>query len=244
MSIDLFDNEWETGSGLPLAGADVEVIACSFGYNAVYSTEALCAMFTFQNLEGGEPQQQSFSVGKFWEAADNSDAIVSEDGRKRRISGVSNYGRLIDSAVAAVKLAGADMPFASPRIASGWVGTKWRIDTVPITNNYKGVETTKDAFVFTAYLGADAATNSTTAGSAGSNVAVKVTSSKSAAASPTGIDGDLHVALTSLAKQHSDDHDAFVDAALELDGVEGNKMVERAILASSGAKSIWAEANS
>lgn len=228
----LGDSEWETGSGLALADADVVVSAASFGYNANLGADVLCANFTFVPAEGGEPIEQSFSVGKGWEALEKGAKLVSEDGRARKINGQTNYGRLIDSAVQAVQASGGEMPFQSPRIADGWVGTSWHVGTVsvPTTNPSTKKETVSDKFVFTAFLG----TTSTEAAAKPAAGAAKA-SGKAA----TGIDPKLRLALVELAEA-SDDHDAFTEKALELDGVEGNREAEKLVL-KTGPGSIWHE---
>lgn len=229
----LNDQEWETGSGLALADANVVVTAASFGYNANLGADVLCANFTFVPVEGGEPIEQSFSVGKGWEAVNKGANLVSEDGRPRKINGQTNYGRLIDSAVQAVQASGREMPFASPRMAEGWVGTSWHVGTVAITttNPVTKKEAIKDAFVFTAFLGS-------VEGSAG-NVGKADKASTTTTKKASGLDPKLRMELTELAEA-ADDHDSFVEKALALDGVEGNREAEKLVL-KTGPGSIWHE---
>lgn len=232
MTIELFDDEWTLGTGLALAGGDWTVAACSFGFNAKLGADALCANFVFTDPSGeSEDQQQSFSVGKGWEAVDGGEALVREDGQRGKIGKTTNYGRLVNSAMDATKAAGVAMPFASPRLAAGWVGTSWTLGTVSYTTQFKDEEAKeRSAFVFTAYKGAGATAT-----------AVKAPGGKAAPKAPsaTDIDADLLAALHALAVTHAADHDAFVEAAYEIDGVDGVKHVEKAIL-KSAAGSIWA----
>lgn len=225
------NSEWETSSGLPLADADVTVVACSFGFNANLGADRLCANFTFAPLEGGELIEQSFTVGKGWEAKNKGAQLVNEDGTPRKVSNRTNFGRLIDSAVAAVKASGATvMPFESAKNADGWVGTNWHMDTVEVdTLNKKNEQVKGEAFIFTAFLG----------GSPTDEAPAAAKGTSKPAAAKGGIDPKLRLALVELAEA-ADDHDAFTEKALELDGVEGNREAEKLVL-KTGPGSIWHE---
>jgi hypothetical protein len=238
--LDDIDSEWETSSGLPLANMDVEVIDCTFGFNAKLGADVLCANFTFAAIGGdGESIEQSFSVGKGWEAKSKGAYIAREDGRGGQVNKQTNYGRLIDSAVAAIKEAGADIPFKSPRIAAGWVGTKWHMatETIETENPTTGKKSTKDAFVFGKYLGAG---GEATGGSksAGKSSGAPGKTLKEVKADDEN--AELRAKLIELAKE-CDDPDDFVEKALAIPGVEDGPL-EAAVLKHKKPDSIWQQA--
>jgi hypothetical protein len=235
--LDDIDSEWETSSGLPLANLDVEVTDCTFGFNAKLGPDVLCAIFTFVPVDGdGESIEQSFSVGKGWEAKSKGAYIAREDGRGGQVNKQTNFGRLIDSAVAAVKEAGVDIPFKSPRIAAGWVGTKWHMatETIETENPQTGKKSTKDAFVFGSYLGRGDGPVA-----AGAKVAGK-SKDKGEVAAADDPNAELRAKLIELAKE-CDDPDDFVEKALAIPGVEDGPL-EAAVLKHKKPDSIWQQA--
>lgn len=236
------EDEWQTSSGLPLANADVEVLEASFGFNAKIGADTLCMNFTFGTLDDdgqvvGETIDQSFSVGSGWEARDGGKYLVDENGNKNRtVNKQTNFGRLIDSAREAISASDEEFPFTSPRIAEDWIGTRWHVGTVQVTtrNPQTEKETTKDAFVFTKYYGKTTTEKKAPA-------AKGKTSSKAAAKADEGDDelAALRAQLVALAGE-CEDHEEFVDKALEIKGVEGGPL-ERAVMRAKGDASIWAE---
>ena len=233
------EDEWQTSSGLPLANADVQVQEAAFGFNAKIGADTLCMNFTFVTLdeEGnvvGESIDQSFSVGSGWEARDGGRFLVDEGGNKgRTVNKQTNFGRLIESARETIKASGEDYPFASPRVAEDWIGTKWHVGTVQVTtrNPQTDKETTKDAFVFTKYYG------KTTAD--GGSTKKTTAKAKKEEAADDGAVSELRARLVALAGE-CEDHEEFVDRALEIPGVEGGPL-ERAVMRAKGDASIWAE---
>lgn len=233
--------EWGIGGGLPLDDADVEITAMEFGFNNDIAAGVTFANITFTNLDDGEEHEQSFSLGTGWEAGKKGLELVSENGKPRKLSNQSNYGILTMSAVEC--LGGIEnMADLGPgfRFVETWLGTQWHtgMKTLVRKNRETGVEKETSVVIFEKYLGragADAGGEAKPAGKAGK---AKIT-----AAEALGIqDSDLWKSLIELA-QASDDHDAFMDAALELEGVEGVKEIERLVM-STKAGSVWAEAKS
>lgn len=249
-------DEWQTSSGLSLAGAEVEIIGAVFGFNQNIGADTICLNFTFQPLEGGDPIEQSFSVGNGWEIAEKGDLLAAADGRARSINRSTNLGRLIDSILGVGDFAkrgpafkGEGAPFGSPKRASEWIGTKWLVDTIPVeTRNPKTQEVkTKDAYVFVDFLGSGSgaggsvkAAGAKATGGKADKAAGKATA-KAADEDTYGIeDAELRAELLELAKG-SDSHDEFVEAAYKVDGVDGDQAVEGAIL-KKRAGSLWAAA--
>lgn len=233
------NNEWELSSGLDLDGATVDITDVEFGFNAKLGAGVLCANFTFVNTESGDEYEQSFSVGKDWDTDRTGKELVSD--RPKRINKNTNYGMLIASAVELV-----DDPSdlgGSPKDATIWVGTRWTMGTVKVLrrNPTTGAETEKDAIVFKEFHGRDLDGAEPEAKPAAKTTAKKATGARKATPKdgpPDDIDAELWDALLTLARE-ADDHDGFLEAALDIDGVEGNKAAQKAVMGTK-AGSVWA----
>ncbi len=225
-------DEWGLSSGLPLADAEVEVVSMEFGFNNDIAAGRTFANFTFRT-EDGEEHEQSFSVGDGWEAKNKGAELGTENGKPKKLSQRSNYGMLVQSALEAVGgpegMAKLGQGF---RFASTWAGTKWLTATVQVESTKPGETESKkrDRIVFAKYLGRDDETAAPVGGKA---------PGKAAAATPD-VDEELWATLVDLAS-NADDHDKFMDEALELDGVAGNKAMEKLVM-STKAGSVWATA--
>jgi hypothetical protein len=224
-------DEWGLSSGLPLADADVEITAVEFGFNNDIAAGATFANITFRDLDSGDEIEQSFSVGDGFIAADRDGSqLTTKDGRPRKLSKNSNYGRLIQSAIEALggveELAKLGPGF---RFASTWVGTKWHTGTVEVEVSAPGSTEKKkrDRIIFTQYLGRDGAAPAAAPAAAEGKAA------------GNGVDPELWAKLIEFAKE-AKDHEAFMDVALELDGVKGVKAVEKLVMGTK-AGTVWAE---
>jgi len=231
------DESWETTSGLPLAGGvEVTIQDLVFGYNPkIGNGLTLCANITFAIEETGDTADQSFSVGQNWEAMEKGARVEKNGGTgKQSFSKQSNFGRLIDSAIAVG--AGPHMRGPATR-ADTWIGTRWTTDTESITtkNPETGKEQTKDAIVFSSYRGLvdGEAAPTKPAGKSSSKPATKSADDE--------IPEELMTKLLALAGE-SEDHDAFMAAALELDEVADSKAATNAVM-ESGKGSIWMKGN-
>lgn len=239
-------NPWETGAGLPLVGADATITDAKFGINAKIGADALCLILTFQPDGTDEEVEQSFSVGNGWEPAEKGDLLVSADGKPRKINANTNLGLLIDSIIGVGPFAqrgpAADTPpFADPKRASDWIGTRWTVDThkVDRKNPQTGVTTSKDAYVFTAYLGS-ADDNPKGASKAAAKGAGAGKPAAKKADDTYGIDDDdLRAELIKAAKKADGDHNDFIENALAVEGVDGDSAVEKAVYAKKPG-SLWA----
>lgn len=224
-------DEYELSSGLPLDGATVTITDMEFGYNAQIGAGVVCANITFAN-EDGEEIVQSFSVGDGWEITDKGGSIAADHGGPKKLSNRSNYGRLIESMVKTV--GGAEhMPAPSPKSVEGFVGTSWTFGTVKVTttNPTTQEKKEKDAFIVTKFL------------ANGSKPAAKV--SKAAKTTKLGgkktladVDPDLFATLVELAGNY-ESHTEFMEAALDLDEVDGNQLATTAIVGTKPG-SVWA----
>jgi len=225
-------SEWELSSGLPLADADVTITGFEFGYNNDIAAGAVFANITFTD-DDGEDHDQSFSVGDGWEPANKGAELVAENGKPKKLSKNSNFGRLVESAIEAIgKDKVEDVLGHGPRVAASWLGTKWHTTTVEVTVTAPGSTEAKkrDRIVFSEYRGREGAAPK--AGKSGK---------KADAGDTLGIDKELFDQLVTLAKDAAD-HDAFMDVALELDGVQGVKEVEKLVMGTKAGASIWSAA--
>lgn len=169
-----------------------------------------------------------------------------------------------DSAYQERRIEVAAEVLGSPRHAPNWVGTMWEVGSYTRTTMNPTTKAEKESigFIFTAYLGdgigdgaaeeeptkakgaAKAAAGKSSTTRAGGRTGGKV--GKKADGPPTGVDEDLWTQLVDLAietmnGEDDNDHEDFVDAAMEVDGVDGNKAAQKAIMG-SGAGSVWAAA--
>jgi hypothetical protein len=233
-------NEWELSSGLPLADAEVEIVGFEFGFNNDIAAGQLFANVSFTDADG-ETHDQSFSVGQGWASTNKGAELVAENGKPKKFSKNSNFGRLVYSAIEAVggiEKVGEALGHG-PRFAASWIGTKWRTGTVEVevTKNGEkdGEKIKRDRIIFTEFLGREGA-----APAAGGKKE-KATAGAAAKSETLGLAQELFDQLIELAKG-SADHDAFMDAALELDGVQGVKEVEKLVMSTKAGASIWSAA--
>jgi hypothetical protein len=226
-------SEWELSSGLPLADAEVEITAFEFGYNNDIAAGAVFANITFTDSDG-EEHEQSFSVGDGWEPSNKGAELVSDSGKPRKMSKNSNFGRLVNSAIASIgDIDKVEQVLGQgPRSAASWLGTKWHTTTVEVEVTAPGSTERKkrDRIVFDQYLGR-----------AGSGKAAKAAKGSSGTIDTLSMDADLYSRLVTIAKE-AKDHDDFMDAALELDGVQGVKDVEKLVMSTKAGASIWSAA--
>lgn len=225
-------------SGLPLDNTDGVIIGFEFGYNAAIGAGVVCANIKVLT-ENGDEAEQSFSVGDGWEIAGKGASIASD--QPRRLSKRSNWGRLVDSMVAA--LGGAEaalttMPDLNFRHAACWIGTKWHWGTTKVAskNMQTGVEKEKDAIIVTKFIGKDGELAQATAAAAPTTKAA----GKKGKPGLADTDAELFGTLVKLAASH-EDHDSFMAAALELDTVDGNAAAMNAVM-STKPGSAWAAA--
>lgn len=235
------------GSGLPLDGAEVVITDAAFEFDTSYNADAVVCKMVYSFLNGeGEPQTQLYSVGKNWEPVDQGTAVAHTSGKRVSINKMSNYGSFVDGflncegkreAMEVARARGLE-----PDRAALWIGMKFQMKMVSRPNPMEGAKKpTIDALVPAKFLGVDdaAGTSGTSAtkttGAAGSGSGTG--SGAKATASNAGIDPDLLAQLNQLA-QDASDFDTFMEQAMEMEGVAGNKAAEKAVM-SSKAGSVW-----
>lgn len=240
-------NPFALSSGLPLADADVTVVGIEFGFDAQYMNgEACVAIIKFLGDDDGEEHSQFYSVGKF-EAEDRGARLVHPSGKQMNLNQQSNYGRFVDALtsmdnasefMAAVRENGVD-----PVFDAKWLdGFRFHLGTTKVKMQ-DGKE--RDLIVPTHFLGtADTKAKGKASAKSAPKLAPKA---GKAAAKPAPADDDedygiddeeIRNALIELAKE-SADFDTYSEAALDVDGVLGNKAYQKAAV-SSRAGSIWA----
>lgn len=245
------------GSGLPLADVDATISAMEFRFDTAYSADACVAAITFTPDEG-EDQEQLYSCGKGWEPVDRGAGAAHISGRPLNFNAQSNYGRFL---AAAYELDGFldDCREAGvvPTEADMLVGKRFHLGTLEINvkNPSTGVESVKTVIVPDAYYGIEGEEDEEDEAPAKPTKkapAKKAAAKKAAAKAPSAIekkqialveeleaeDEDLVAALRELASE-SEDHESFMEAAMELEGVADSETAQQVAM-SSKAGSIWA----
>ena len=246
------------GSGLPLADTDATITAMDFRFDTAYSADACVAAITFTPDEG-EDQEQLYSCGKGWEPLDRGREAGHVSGRSLNFNAQSNYGRFL---AAAYELDGFldDCREAGvvPTSIEMLLGKRFHLGTLEIStkNPSTGVESVKSLIVPTEYYGegeeGEEDEDEAPAKKAPAKKAAAKAPAKAAAKAPSAIekkqialieqleeeDADLVAALRELAEE-SEDHESFMEAAMELEGVAESEVAQQVAM-SSKAGSIWA----
>jgi hypothetical protein len=242
------------GSGLPLADTEAVVTAMEFRFDTEYAADACVAAITFQPDEG-EEQEQLYSCGKGWEPIDRGAATAHTSGRDLNFNKQSNYGRFLAAAYECEGfLDEVREEGILPTQVEMFVGKRFHLGTVEYStrnpSKKDSEETVKTAIVPVAYLGVEEE-------EAPAKPAAKKTVAKKAAApakGPSAIekkqialieqleeeDADMVAALRELAGE-SEDHESFMEAAMDIDGVADSDLAQQVAM-SSKAGSIWAQA--
>lgn len=247
MSNEDFD-PFKLSSGLPLVGADVTVKEVEFGYDNTYSADACVAMITFEPDEG-ETQRQLYSIGKNFEPADRGSTLTHKSGKNVNLNDNSNYGRFVkaftDMADAKGALAETRERGTGPFDAAWLVGMKFTLGELKYINTMTGTAVDKTLIVPVTYNGVASAKGSKAAAKAAPKLAPKAAGKAAVKKADPNEDEDFGIddadVLATLieAAQEAEDHEAFTDAALEVDGVASNKVWTRIIM-SSKPGSLWA----
>lgn len=234
-------NYFDLGSGLPLDGADVVITDAWFEFDTSYNADTVVCKVEYTLLnENAEPQIQMYSTGKDREpiGQGHPNNLAHTSGKFVKISDQSNYGTFIKGFMACENHEAA-MKVASerglqPDSSALWIGMKFTMRSVSRPNTMEGAKRdTTTTMVPAVFLGVD---GDAVAGS-GARPATRATNAMPATATVGDIDAYLMEQLNALAVSVPD-FDTFMEQAMEIDGVAGNKIAEKAVM-SSKAGSIW-----
>lgn len=209
---------WGLSEGGSLGTGTVTINAASFGYDAQYKNgeQELAIIEGLVVNEDGEEHdwRQFFSIGAGWSIVDGGTRVERVNGKKANFQKQSKYGLWIAGALdsgAAEVLRGRG-PATNAKV---WASLIFEVGSRE--QDYGGDIGKKPVLVPVKYLGEK--------GSATASTASAATPASSEAPASGEVPGALKAKLKRLAAEH-DTHDAFVDAAFLIDGVDGNKHVE------------------
>lgn len=184
----------------------------------------------------------SFPVGAAWVSNDGGKTAESEKGRGK-FNASSIYGKIVDSAIKSKAEGGLGLlevvkERGRPQTAAIWEGLTFKMNNVEF--NYGGEIGKKTRLMPVEWLeGAQAKDfREDAAGGAAAGSAAAATPAAAGVAATSKASAVLETKLVILAKK-SDTHDAFVSAALDMEGVADDAaLLERVV----SAEGIYAEA--
>lgn len=94
-------NMWEFSSGLPLEGQRCHSTKAVFTYDQEYNADAVVLKVTFQPWDGetdeGEAKDQLFSVGKNWEPTNEGQSVANKSGKRQQFNNMTVISRFLNS---------------------------------------------------------------------------------------------------------------------------------------------------
>lgn len=210
-------DEWAVSAGL-LDDTNVTVMDATFGFDAEYNNGQTCCLVLTLKDDDGEDHKQLLPCGEGWEPAAGGDELARTDGKNKSLNGNSAYGKFLSHAIA---LAPELRERGNPKTAKTWVGTAWHVVREQETFTLRdGTERTVSRLIPDAYNGA----------SGGSGEAKTVIKGETkAAANTNGVEPAIRLKLTKCAKDN-DTFDAYMQAALGIDGVAGVAACEALVI--------------
>lgn len=129
---------FQTGTGLPLDGAQVTVVDGGFIIDNSYAAGAVVAQLTMQPFDGSDAQSQLYSTGKNFEIRDHGATLQHSSGKLIKINSMSTYGQWID---ACLKMEGATdflnearARQMEPNSIALWFGMMFELGAQPYTD--------------------------------------------------------------------------------------------------------------
>ena len=254
------DELFDLGDGLPLSDANATIVGAEFRFDTEYSADAVVLAFTFQpDEEGVEEQTQLYSVGSNFEPLDGGSEVGHTSGKHVKISKQSNYGRWMRNAQECEGFADVARELgANTHGAEWWIGTRWHLTTeeIEVKNPAKPDQPAKIRTIIIPDEFLGMADDDGVEGDAEEPAPAKKAAAKKKAGAKKKAAAKTSNPLEELAEQEdgealiqtlrdladvSEDHDAFMEAAMDIEGVAGNSAAEKAIL-STKAGSIWQDA--
>lgn len=162
-----------------------------------------------------QDREQLIGIGPGWKAIDDGQRVERLDGGEKSFNKQTSYYKFF---AGAIEVLGNELKDKDPRNADTWVGYSFHMKRTLVGKKQDGGDRNVEIPV-----------------GKGSGTSTGSTSSPSAS-----LDSTTLSKLEELAKAN-DDHDAFMMAALELDGVAGSAEAEK-IIGNSGADGLWAQA--
>lgn len=234
------DNEFE--SGLP-DDFDGKITDITFGYNdKIRDGEVALAIVTIESDEHDEPIEALYPCGNGWEVGGKprGSAVVHESGKARRLNRNASWAQFAFHAYDAgfTDFGGDDVLSADTFVGltfhwnritvdyGGEIGKKERLYPTKLVAGKGGKKS--------AAKGADKGKGSSDEDAKPAKAAAKADKSAAKAGAGakkptkydvTAVDDDLLAALVECAVD-SADYDAFVEAALEIEGVDGDSAAE------------------
>lgn len=223
-------NSWETSSGL-IDEYTGEVVDAHFGYKEEYRNGE--ALLLFLEIQTGDPElgeagviTEQYPVGNGWETGDKGKTTTHESGRAKKFNGNSGIGLLIDSIRDAGGIAALSKKGESNEAAS-YIGLNATFTRKEFSmKNPDGGDDVKWARMLVSEV--HQGNGKTVAKKAESAQDTSSDDSETPSATEHKIPAALKIKLKKLAGEAAD-HDAFVEAAYEIDGVDGNQAVEDAV---------------
>lgn len=236
---------WAVSTGLVESIEEGEITNAFFGYDSDIK-ENVCYFKLVINTNdpdiGDDGEHiEAYSCGDGWEPADKEGSRVQrEDGKEKNFNRSSKMGKLT---TAAITLAEDNMrDRGAPFEAATWIGLKFSFEQTEL-GKFKGEP--YFGLMPTEYLGT-VETGKKTSKPASSKPASTPKATPAASTSSNGggeLDPKLRAQLMALAVD-CDSHAQFVERAFsELEGVSGNKEVEKAVIDRKPG-SLYAEATS
>lgn len=240
--------ELDESSGLP-DNFEAEIASVKFCYDTGYADGTqLVGKFVLltddedvKDRDGTVGQTtQLFSTGKGWETTNaKGTEIVREDPKKKpQFNKTSGMGLLLSAALEAG--AGSVMrDRGTPMQAHTWEGLifVWQRKE----HDYGGDIGKKSKLMPVEFIGVRGDDGKVVKGGGAKSESAKADKAARSSSGGGRLPAKLRAQLVTLAADYVD-HEAFVEAAMKLDDVQGNDAAEAAVL-STGDGSIWAEAH-
>lgn len=246
---------WETSSGLP-DFCQVRIENPHFGYNADINNGQTCLFIPEGTVLSGDgidepvPFDQFFGCGPGWEPGGKGGTrVVREDGKARKFNNNVAYAHLFGTLKKVAAEAGVEDQLrkrGTPYDAALWQGLVLDLVREPIpdfTGQDGTLVTGRTRLVVKAIAKmGDATTTTKTAPREEVEEKASVSSSEPASsAASNGLDPKIKAKLKAAArsvKEAGGEHKAFVEMALDIEGVLDNQAAEDAVM-DQGEESIW-----
>lgn len=215
---------WQTETGL-LDDFDITITESRFGYDERYMSGEVCLLLWTGTTDNADVPEvtQLIPLGGGWTTEDNGKTVVHESGKERNFNRSSVYGRIIDRCIKEFGIGDLLRAKGSPFEAKTWEGLRFHMKQEDLSYG-EGIGT-KQRVMPVEFLG-----EAEEGGTAKAAAPAKAASAGATAAAGGGWRDDKGMmAKLKVAAKKSADGDAFIDAALEVDGVTAHDDLVEAI---------------